>query len=1177
MARAEVKLSEAHGPPLPAEVRSAWDFFEQTVHEHPDSVALASVSQPHDLFGIPSVPLSEGDYDVPYLRWTFGGLRGAITRLVAGFRATGVQPGTLIFTLVHNCAEFVITKWAAYEMGCVLVPLNPRNLDNEIELRSMIQTAFLASPSKMSVIIAGTESMTKRLDALGDLRKTIKIVLSNSPLGDWAPFASLMNVSSHHSNGHQRGEDRAWQSSGTVLFTSGTTSLPKGVFHRYSDYSHHLEGIKMLPDQGALPPNSRCCCVLPNNHLLAFYSHWNAYAWAAAWIFPGPVFQPDEMLKTLRRERITHIDLVPTMLHALLGAEGLQNGPLGDLDSVVYAGAVVSPDTIRLTTDVLGANTAEALFGMTEGPVIRGIASDKSRASRVSDAGVVPVGWAGPGHTFRVADPETNEIVPVGELGELQASGPAIAHYLGDAGQSSFYTDSKGRRWLKTGDQAKMNKKGCIFITGRYKDMIIRGGENISPTAIETAIRRNPKLARLDPQVVGVPDHIAGEVPVVVVSCRELTADTRELIRTTVANDMGTMYVPAEVFSLHELAMTDYPRTMSGKIQKVKLAEIVKKHHEDLELSTTEVEDDDGDEHLATAVKEVWARATGQDVSRIPINAPISTFADSILIIRVRGKIRIKTGKTLSMQEMNSDSTIAEQIEMLKTKGYSDSQSPAPIAGSKRKRVEPPSMEDMVHIARNPSLFATTKELVSKTLAPHGLDWDDVEAVFPCHDHLNVFQRVLDPLGINTGLLAHKASKAQLRAAIEKTLENNRLIGSFIVRIESPPGSSENKNLHVVIRPGKKLFDLLFEDGGRVKTRNDLREQIPIYPNNTKCQRPGPLAKIKLFSIEDSGTGGAILATHHTIVDAFMVQLLCDDLEKYLASPHQSLRPHVDFKLWSDSYYSLRTSPEAMASVQWHASRLKSLASLQRSIWPVMPSEEVTQGGAMVRRIFDAPDIRRLREDHGLMPATVLKTAQALLNVHRTGATHAVFSNFEACRSGFPFLPKSMEALGHFDASDVSGPTFTSVINVLEVKSGESALGLLMRVQEDQEELTRHAAAPAQLIKDALGPEGNLMEEAVRSQWFNWSPGVGASIGDPYENIEVLNHNPTESSARGMGLGVRAGVGGPDGVTYVVIVRTAILDKDTAGCIAEDLERLTMWLVNPENWNEPVDEILKAL
>lgn len=250
------------------------------------------------------------------------------------------------------------------------------------------------------------------------------------------------------------------------------------------------------------------------------------------------------------------------------------------------------------------------------------------------------------------------------------------------------------------------------------------------------------------------------------VSCRELNADTRELIRATVANDMGTMYVPAEVLSLSQLGATDYPRTMSGKIQKVKLAGLVRKHLEGLELPETCSKTDGDDAALAAAVKEIWARATGQDVSRIPLDAPISTFADSILIIRVRGKIRTKTGRTLSMAEMNSASTIAEQIELLKTKHSVNAPSPIAVAGRKRKRAEPPKIEDMVHVAKDRSLFTATKELVSKTLAPHGLEWDDVEAVFPCHDHLNVFQRVIDPLGINTGLLAHKASKAVRHRAL---------------------------------------------------------------------------------------------------------------------------------------------------------------------------------------------------------------------------------------------------------------------------------------------------------------------------------------------------------------------------------------------------------------------------
>lgn len=110
MPHSELKHGEVHGPPLPAHVRSAWDFFEQTVHEYPDNLALASVGQPHDLYGIPSVPLHEEDHEVQYLRWTFKSLRAGVNRLIAGFDASGVEPGTLIFTFTQNCAEFILTK-----------------------------------------------------------------------------------------------------------------------------------------------------------------------------------------------------------------------------------------------------------------------------------------------------------------------------------------------------------------------------------------------------------------------------------------------------------------------------------------------------------------------------------------------------------------------------------------------------------------------------------------------------------------------------------------------------------------------------------------------------------------------------------------------------------------------------------------------------------------------------------------------------------------------------------------------------------------------------------------------------------------------------------------------------------------------------------------------------------
>lgn len=111
MPHSELEHSEVHGPPLPAQARSAWELFEQTVQENPDNLALASVGQPNDLFDIQSIPLCEGEREAQYLRWTFKDLRAGIARLVAGFNASGVKPGDLIFTFLQNGAEFVLTKY----------------------------------------------------------------------------------------------------------------------------------------------------------------------------------------------------------------------------------------------------------------------------------------------------------------------------------------------------------------------------------------------------------------------------------------------------------------------------------------------------------------------------------------------------------------------------------------------------------------------------------------------------------------------------------------------------------------------------------------------------------------------------------------------------------------------------------------------------------------------------------------------------------------------------------------------------------------------------------------------------------------------------------------------------------------------------------------------------------
>jgi hypothetical protein len=266
--------------------------------------------------------------------------------------------------------------------------------------------------------------------------------------------------------------------------------------------------------------------------------------------------------------------------------------------------------------------------------------------------------------------------------------------------------------------------------------MIIRGAENISPAAIESVLGRAPQLAALNIQIVGAPDIIAGEVPIAVVQ-GEVTPEVSAEIQDWVVKQMGTIYAPDEAISLQSLGLTDYPKTMAGKIQKSKLAELVRKHLNERDASTSGI----SSKQLEETVKLIWARAVGRDPKQLSLDSQISDFADSITVMRVRDKIKRETGKTLSLSEMAGAGTLTEQIRLLQS-----SEANVKVAEVKNltQREGPPEIEDMVHLTEDPELFDATKTLVETVISPFGLSWGNVAEVLPAYD----FATILTTTGI---------------------------------------------------------------------------------------------------------------------------------------------------------------------------------------------------------------------------------------------------------------------------------------------------------------------------------------------------------------------------------------------------------------------------------------------
>lgn len=226
-------------------------------------------------------------------------------------------------------------------------------------------------------------------------------------------------------------------------------------------------------------------------------------------------------------------------------------------------------------------------------------------------------------------------------------------------------------------------------------------------------------------------DEIAGEMPICVIK-GPATPEIRELIQSEIVHHMGTLYVPEDVIPIKELGLEDYPRTTAGKIQKTKLAALVKKHLSRSEEASGITAGNDA--NLTEELRSIWAKAVGLEPSRIRLDAQISEFADSITVMRVRDRIKRTTGKALSLSAMAEAGTIENQIKLLQSMGVGQANGGQEVQVKRPTRQGPPGVEDMVHLIEDPELLEPTKEVVIETISKLGLGWEDVEDIVPAYD-----------------------------------------------------------------------------------------------------------------------------------------------------------------------------------------------------------------------------------------------------------------------------------------------------------------------------------------------------------------------------------------------------------------------------------------------------------
>ncbi|HUC04714.1 MAG TPA: AMP-binding protein, partial [Acidimicrobiales bacterium] len=345
-----------------------------------------------------------------------------------------------------------------------------------------------------------------------------------------------------------------------IQYTSGTTGFPKGA-----TLSHHniLNNGFFVGELCGYSDQDRVCIPVPFYHCFGMtMGNLGCTTHGSTMVIPAPGFEPRATLEAVARERCTSLYGVPTMFIAELAEPDFDRFDLASLRTGIMAGSPCPVEVMKQVVARMGMEEVTICYGMTETSPV----STQTRVTDSLDRRVSTVGQVHPHVEVKIIDPESGLTVRRGEPGELCTRGYSVMlGYWKEPEKTAEAIDPA--RWMHTGDLAVMDDEGYVNITGRIKDMVIRGGENIYPREIEEFLYTHPDI--LDAQVIGVPDVKYGEELMVWVKLREgserLTADT---LRQFCQGKLAHYKVPRYVHLVEE-----FPMTVTGKVRKVQMRE----------------------------------------------------------------------------------------------------------------------------------------------------------------------------------------------------------------------------------------------------------------------------------------------------------------------------------------------------------------------------------------------------------------------------------------------------------------------------------------------------------------------------------------------------------------------------------------------------------------------------
>jgi fatty-acyl-CoA synthase len=494
------------------------------------------------------------------LRFTYQQLRATVERIARGLLALGVRRGDRVGIFSPNCAEWTIAQYAAAKAGAILVNINPA-----YRLREL---GYALTQSGVSVLIAARGFRSADYVAmLRELRPELPALAHVVYLGServphswsWADLLARGDAVPESSL-RERESSLQFDDPVNIQYTSGTTGSPKGA-----TLSHHniLNNGYFIGEVLAYSVHDRVCVPVPFYHCFGcVLGNLAALTHGSAVVLSGESFEAEATLRAVETERCTSLYGVPTMFIAELDSPAFSRYRLDSLRTGIMAGSPCPIEVMRRVIDRMHMSAVTIAYGMTEtSPVSFQSAMDDPVERRVSTVGTIH-----PHLECKIVDPQTGDVVPRGQAGELCTRGYAVMlGYWDDPAATAAVIDAA--RWMHSGDLAVMRDDGAVNIVGRLKDMIIRGGENIYPREIEEFLYTHPAIS--DVQVIGVPDLKYGEEVCAWIRLRDGQSATIDEIRDFCRGQIAGYKIPRYV-----RFTTEFPMTVTGKIQKFRMREI---------------------------------------------------------------------------------------------------------------------------------------------------------------------------------------------------------------------------------------------------------------------------------------------------------------------------------------------------------------------------------------------------------------------------------------------------------------------------------------------------------------------------------------------------------------------------------------------------------------------------